>query len=221
MTGNMRLQNVIELLQSAFEDGIEGDYIETGVWRGGLSILARGVMRAHNQGYRTSYVCDSFSGLPPSDHSKFGKDETVDFDHVPYLEVHDELVADNFHQLNLLDSNTVFVILGFFNNTLPVLRNQIKKLAVLRFDGDMYQSAVDVLYNLYDKVSVGGYVIIDDWFGFASRTACEHFFEVHHIKPVIKEIDSLSVYWKKTSDVQVEYWRYTHNKYRASDEKPK
>ena len=42
----------------------------------------------------------------------------------------------------------------------------------------MYESTVDVLYNLYDKLAIGGYVIIDDWFGFPARTACEDFFEV-------------------------------------------
>ena len=45
----------------------------------------------------------------------------------------------------------------------------------------MYESTVDVLYHLYDKLSIGGYVIMDDWFGFPSKTACEDFFLVHGI----------------------------------------
>lgn len=72
----------------------------------------------------------------------------------------------------------------------------------------MYESAVDVLYHLYDKLSIGGCVIMDDWFGFPSKTACEDFFEVHGIQPNIVSIDQLSAYWKKTEDVNIQYWRY-------------
>ena len=50
--------------------------------------------------------------------------------------------------------------------------HHINQLAVMRLDGDMYVSTVDVLYNLYDKLSIGGYMIMDDWFGFPSRMAC-------------------------------------------------
>ena len=72
----------------------------------------------------------------------------------------------------------------------------------------MYESTVDVLYNLYNKLSIGGYVIMDDWFGSPSRTACLHFFEVHGIHPTIIPIDQLSAYWKKTENVDIQYWRY-------------
>ena len=72
----------------------------------------------------------------------------------------------------------------------------------------MYESTVDVLYNLYNKLSIEGYVIMDDWFGFPSRTACLDFFEVHGIHPTIIPIDKLSAYWKKTENVDIQYWRY-------------
>lgn len=72
----------------------------------------------------------------------------------------------------------------------------------------MYESTVDVLYHLYNKLSIGGYVIIDDWFGFPARTACEDFFKVHGIKPEIIAIDQMAAYWKKTEDIDIQYWRY-------------
>ena len=73
----------------------------------------------------------------------------------------------------------------------------------------MYESAVDVLYNLYDKLSLGGYLIMDDWFGFPSRTAVEDFFRVHGQEmPDIIAIDNLSAYWKKTKDFEINYERY-------------
>ena len=74
--------------------------------------------------------------------------------------------------------------------------------------GDMYESTVDVLYYLYDKLSIGGYVIMDDWFGFPSKTACEDFFAVHGINPKINPIDGLAAYWQKTEEVEIQFWRY-------------
>ena len=84
----------------------------------------------------------------------------------------------------------------------------------MRLDGDMYESTVDVLYRLYDKLSVGGYVIIDDWFGFPARTACEDFFKVHGINPNIIAIDNLAVFWMKTEEVTVQHSRYEQSKFK-------
>jgi len=87
------------------------------------------------------------------------------------------------------------------------LASQIPGLAVMRLDGDMYESTVDVLYNLYGKLSVGGYVIIDDSSGFPAQTACVDFFRVHAFDPKIVPIDETAVYWQKTEEIDVQYWR--------------
>lgn len=205
MTGFLRLDNVRQLLQDVSENQIIGDYIETGVWRGGSSIFARGVIRALNQGHRKSYVCDSFKGLPPGDRDLDKGDKN--WNNWPYLEVSAEVVAGNFNSAGLLDSQVIFAK-GFFNDTMPVLSPKIEALAIMRLDGDMYESTVDVLYHLYEKLSIGGYVIMDDWNGFPSRIACLDFFKAHDISPEIVPIDSLSIYWKKTEQIKVQYWRY-------------
>ncbi len=75
-------------------------------------------------------------------------------------------------------------------------------------DGDLYQSTVDVLYHLYDKVSLNGFVIVDDWFDFPAKTACEDFFKAHHINPTIIPIDTMAIYWQKTEEVTIQYDRY-------------
>merc|ERR1711862_265729 len=68
MTGWKRLDNVWKLLKSVVDDNIPGDYIETGVWRGGSSVFARAVLASMDEQHkRRSYVCDSFAGLPPGD----------------------------------------------------------------------------------------------------------------------------------------------------------
>ena len=81
----------------------------------------------------------------------------------------------------------------------------------------MYESTVDVLYTLYDKLSIGGYLIMDDWTNFPSKIACEDFFKVHGINPEIIPIDDLSAYWKKTEQVDIEYWRYEQSKFKPED----
>merc|ERR1712157_421697 len=97
---------------------------------------------------------------------------------------------------------------GLFNETMPHLSKHVDKVSIMRLDGDMYESTVDVLYNLYDKLSIEGYVIMDDWSKFPSRVACLDFFKVHEINPDIVIIDRLSAYWKKTEQVSIQYWRY-------------
>jgi hypothetical protein len=72
----------------------------------------------------------------------------------------------------------------------------------------MYESTVDVLYHLYDKLSLGGYVIMDDWDNFPSQFACLDFFAAHKFDPDIVRIDKVSVYWQKRVEIKVQYWRY-------------
>ncbi len=93
----------------------------------------------------------------------------------------------------------------------------IDSLASIRFDGDIYESAIDVFYNLYNKLTLGGYFIQDDWFGFPSQVAAEDFFQVHGISPEIIPIDDLSAYWKKTENVDLQHWRYEQNKFKLGE----
>jgi O-methyltransferase len=213
MTGSIRISNVEMLLKRVIIGNIPGGYMETGVWRGGSSIFARAVIRAHGEGsQRVSYVCDSFAGLPVG-HKELDW-EDVGWDHTPYVEVDEARVARHFHELGFGNDENIVFVRGFFNHTMPILAsswmNTDEKLAILRLDGDMYESTVDVLYHMYERVSVGGFIIMDDWYGFPAQRACADFFEVHGINPEIIRIDTLAAYWVKTSkdDVPVESERY-------------
>ena len=143
-----------------------------------------------------------------------------------YLSVHDDVVLRNFQEYNTLTKN-IYFLKGFFNESLPFFRSYLleheslitslgyeKGIALLRMDGDMYQSTVDILYNLYEFVPVGGYVIVDDWFGFPAKDACEDFFRVHNISPEIVKIDVYAVYWRKSEMVSVQRWRYEQKKFK-------
>lgn len=132
MTGWARMENIRNLLTDVIKNDIKGDYIETGVWRGGASVYAKAILETLEPGTkRLSYVCDSFAGLPPGDKALDKKDQN--WDNTPYLEVSFDIVANNFIKYGMLDSNVVFAK-GFFNETMPPLSEHIKKLSVMRLD---------------------------------------------------------------------------------------
>ncbi|MCX6702924.1 MAG: macrocin O-methyltransferase, partial [Candidatus Wolfebacteria bacterium] len=93
-----------------------------------------------------------------------------------------------------LDDRVVF-LRGWFKDTLP--NAPIKKLAVLRLDGDMYGSTMDALENLYHKLSPGGYCIIDDYSLKNCGRAVDNFREKNKISSPLVWIDYDGVYWRK------------------------
>ena len=100
----------------------------------------------------------------------------------------------NFARYGLLDDRVVF-LQGWFKDTLPSA--PIEKLALLRLDGDMYESTLDALGNLYPKLSPGGYCIIDDFFLGPCRLAVEEYRAAHAIEAEMRVIDTCSAYWRK------------------------
>lgn len=196
MIGYKRLTNIKECFESVIKDKIEGDLIETGVWRGGACIFMNAINKAYNE-KRTIFVADSFEGLPKPDGTyeadKDDKHYTKD-----ELAISVERVRQNFKAYGLLDEN-VFFIKGFFKDTLH--KAPIRKLAILRLDGDMYQSTIEALNSLYHKVSIGGYVIIDDYKLKPCRKAVTDFRKKYNITEVIREIDQDGVYWRVTEQI--------------------
>lgn len=85
---------------------------------------------------------------------------------------------------------------GWFKDTLP--RAPIQKLAVLRLDGELYESTVGSLTHLFPKLSVGGYIIIDDYFLKGCREAVHDFRDKHGIDDPINDIDGMGAYWRST-----------------------
>ena len=200
MIGRKRLENIRLCLERCLQEKIEGDVIETGVWRGGATIFMKGILKVNDVGDRKVFVADSFEGLPRPDPEKYPVDkEDTHYQH-SFLSVSEESVRDNFKAYDLLDENVVF-IKGFFETSLKNV--PIKKLALLRLDGDMYSSTIQVLEELYDKVSIGGFIIIDDY-AFrgvvqpGAKQAVTDFRRRKNITDEIHPIDDFSVYWRKT-----------------------
>lgn len=194
MIGIDRLDNIQFCIESIIKEGIEGDFIETGVWRGGACIFMRAVLAAYGVEDRKVFVADSFEGLPKPDTDRYPEDSgDIHFTH-KFLAVSQKEVEHNFRKYGLLDEKVVF-LKGFFADTLS--KTPIVKLSILRLDGDMYSSTIEVLNSLYPKLSSGGYCIIDDYGLSGCKKAVENYRIKHNITAEIKDIDSMSIYWKK------------------------
>ena len=191
------LDNLQQLIEEILRSDTPGDLIETGVWRGGASIFMRGVLKAHGDQSRLVWVADSFVGLPKRGTTRYAQDDT-DFDWAEetWLNVSLDDVKRTFQRYGLLDDRVRFLP-GWFHETLA--EAPIERLALMRLDGDMYGSTMDALTLLYKRLSVGGYVIIDDYQLPNCRAAVDEFRKSHGIDDELLRVDRAIVYWKRTA----------------------
>lgn len=193
MVGHKRLDNARFCIEDVLANGVPGDLIETGVWRGGTTIFMRGVLKAYGVRDRTVWVADSFRGMPrpsgayPAD---AGSRAHLEAD----VAVPVEEVRENFRRFGLLDDQVRFLE-GWFGETLPTVRD--RAFAVVRLDGDMYESTIDALDNLYPALSPGGYLIVDDYALAPCRAAVDDFRKQHGIRDEIRAVDWSGVFWRK------------------------
>lgn len=201
MTGRRRLDSLQSCIENIFDNNVPGDFAETGGWRGGSVILMRALLRVHNSTDRIVWCADSFEGMPVPAEADKRITKIADWGDLSdreYLKVSVEQVRKNFERFGLLDEQVKF-IKGWFGDTLPTA--PIKQLALLRLDGDLYKSTRDALVNLYDKVSQGGYVIVDDYNSWITcRAAVDEFRKQRGISEKIMPIDAQSILWKVGAD---------------------
>lgn len=193
MSSPERLQNVREAAETVLRENIPGDFVETGVWRGGLCIMMKAVLAAH-AARRRLYVCDSFRGLPEISE---GVDAPLKLHENPLLAISVDQVKENFTRFGLLDEDVVFVE-GWFADTMPKLQQEIGDISILRLDGDYYTSTREVIDPLYDKVSPGGFIIVDDYGCYQqARDAIHDFWNERGLSPELVQVDWTCHYWRK------------------------
>jgi O-methyltransferase len=196
MIGLKRLDNLQFCIENILANNTPGDFIETGVWRGGAVIFMRGVLKAYSDHKRFVWAADSFEGLPMPDIDRYPADEGDLHHENKFLAVSLEQVKANFEKYGLLDEQVKF-LKGWFKDTLP--NASIKNLALIRLDGDMYESTMDALTHLYPKLSKGGFLIVDDYGAIPScRQAIEDYRRANFITDEIKTIDWTGVYWQRS-----------------------
>lgn len=194
MIGVARLRNLRTLIDTLVRDGVPGDLVETGVWRGGAVAFMRAVLGAHGVADRRIWACDSFAGLPPPASDRYPADFGDRHHEFGFLAVSLDEVKANIAKYGLLDHVIEFVP-GWFEDTLAQL--PCERIALLRLDGDMYGSTMCALEALYPRLSAGGYVIVDDYQLAPCRAAVTDFRRAEGITAPIVNIDGSGAYWQR------------------------
>lgn len=196
MIGRKRLENIEFCLDTILEEDIPGDVIECGVWKGGAAIFMKAYLETYQISDRQVLLADSFEGVPES---TLAQDKSTDLSKKAYqgLAIPKDDVISNFRKYDVSLDNVQFLE-GWFKDTLP--KAPINKLALLRLDGDLYESTMDVLCSLYHKLCPGGFIIIDDYKALPQCEEAVHEFRLkNNISEPIQEIDNMAIYWRKSN----------------------
>jgi O-methyltransferase len=196
LVGIERLENLRHCVEGVLDAGVPGDLVETGVWRGGASLMMKAILTVRGDETRSVWLADSFRGLPEPDEARYPADAGSTLWKNPRLRVSLDSVRANFSRYGLLDDRVRFVE-GWFRDTLPGLRGET--FAVVRLDGDMYESTMDALVNLYPALSPGGYLIVDDYGDtrWAAGQAVDDYRVENGISAPLQDVDGTCVFWQK------------------------
>lgn len=190
MIGSARMRQLREACEEVLRENIPGDFIECGVWRGGACIYMAAILEAWGDTERTVWAADSFQGLPLP---VYGEDRG-DLHHTyTQLAVSQAEVESNFNRFEM--AHRIRPLAGWFKDSLPAAH--LDQLAILRLDGDMYESTKTALDALYPKLSIGGICIIDDFHLAGCRTAVTEYRGAHGITSKLWPIDGLGVWWRR------------------------
>ena len=200
MGGPIALLSTLDIVAMAEKKGVEGDLVECGVAKGGCAAMMALVSRGFGS-RRKLWLFDSYEGLPDPTEKDFVNGKAGEMigpllkgmlvgtmDQVEYL---------MFDKCGL-PRKEVVMVKGWFQDTLPPAKKTIGKIAVLRLDGDWYESTKCCLDNLYDNVSSGGFVIIDDYATcYGSERAVTEFLHKRKITPELTPDGRGGVWFKK------------------------
>lgn len=187
------------------KDKVAGAIVECGVWRGGAAAVM-GTVADRAKTNRKLWLFDSFEGMPAASKEDVGEDAkllskgaisgTLSSVGTNIASV-DEVKALLFDNLGLKDDN-ITIVKGWFQDTLPLYRDRIGAIAILRIDGDWYESTKVCIESLYDNVVSAGYIIIDDYGFFPGcKKAVDDFLEHRRLKVQLIKTDYSRVYFKK------------------------
>lgn len=191
MVGLRRLDDLQACVETVVGDGVEGDLIEAGAWRGGASILTRATLDSLGARDRTLWVADSFQGFPLSE----AEDDLGVFD---FLSVPAEEVQASFRRFGL--EQGIRIVPGFFAQTLPGLADC--HWSLVRLDADTYETTLLALRCLYPGLSLGGYLIVDDYGALEEcQVAIDDFRREHGITEPLEEVDWTGVRWRRTQEL--------------------
>lgn len=195
MVPGPRLWALYTLARTVCERDIAGDFIECGVAAGGTSVLLAYVIKNYSKQPRTLYSCDTFTGMPkPTDADRHGgvwADDTGWGSGT--CAAPEEALMSLAREVGVAD--VIQPVKGLFQETLPGLKSTVPGFSFIHLDGDWYESTLTILENLYEKVSKGGLLQIDDyghWEG--CKKAVHEFFENKMIPATLRNIDGSGIW---------------------------
>lgn len=196
--------NLITLYEQVLyceKGNIEGDFVECGVWKGGavglmaLGNLKKGAIR------RKLHLFDAFEEICAPNQDFDGErainevkellcdKALINGELKPLKGIYDRFGGPgNINECKSLiedtigyPANYVYYHKGWFQNTIPEKSKEIEKIAILRLDGDWYESTKMCLDYLFDKVVPGGFIIIDDYGLYSGcKKAVDEFFKLRN-----------------------------------------
>ncbi len=192
------LKNTQMLSKTILKEGTPGDFVECGVFAGSHpAVMATVIEDMDRDGGRMVHLFDSFEGIPspgPNDNETItgciGTEQRgLVSTGVSVCSL--EKVRRNMRIFGVPDRRLVYHK-GWFQNTVQraVVRGQLsgKKIAMLRLDGDLYESTMVCLEHLHPLVPRGGFVVIDDYALTGCRLAVTEYHAKHALKPQIISI---------------------------------
>lgn len=192
-----RLSTLRRLVERIIAEGVPGSLVECGSWRGGSGALIGAVARRDES--RHVWLLDSWEGFPAStsdlDVASNGFVGTAGACAAPREDA--ERVLGLLHQR----PEAVDLVQGWFEDSIPQVKERMGKIALLHLDGDLYQSTKTCLEELYPAVVPGGFVVIDDygdWKG--CRKAVDEYLSAHGIDVDLVEVDWTGVYFQKPDE---------------------
>jgi O-methyltransferase len=210
-----RLFDLYDIVKRVNQSGLKGEFVECGVWNGGAVGLMAMADQRHSGPRRKLHLFDSFEGLPQP--TAFDTDVYAGF---LEQEKSRSIIEQEVEQLSAIgacqgksqpeveeflvkrlgiDPGKLVFHVGWFQDTVPSARDSIGGIALLRLDGDWYESTKVCIENLYDSVVVGGFVVIDDYGTFEGcRKAVDEFFAARSIRPTFTYSDAECVFFQKT-----------------------
>jgi O-methyltransferase/8-demethyl-8-(2,3-dimethoxy-alpha-L-rhamnosyl)tetracenomycin-C 4'-O-methyltransferase len=192
-------QGQLDLVEQAViaveNEGVPGDFIEAGVWRGGVIILMRALLDAYQIAGRRVFAADSFAGIPTNNRAI---NDPVDMWNDRWIASLEE-VQWNIARFGVLDERILFLP-GFFSDSLKHLARE--RFALIRLDSDSYDSVETSLDYLYPLLSKGGIVIIDDWHLPGCKMAVVDYRTRHGITDEIR-VHEGNAFWTKRQEYGV------------------
>lgn len=202
------LISLIEQIRYCEENQISGDLVECGCWKGGAAALMGKASIAFGQKARSLHLFDSFEGIPRPDWEKDDKTWIQESMFLTQDQCDGKLTgtgclgAEESFATEALDiveypAEKYTIHKGWFQDTVPHAKSNIDQIALLRLDGDLYESYYVCLEEFYPKVSKGGIVVFDDWCISGAKQAILDYFKGQSISPFIHRVDNTVRYVMK------------------------